>query len=143
MTDPISKKPYGSLSLHENIDGIMRRAYGTSHSVEVSIILSQGLGTTIPLKVTRFDSKSIQNSVAGDLGCLFCHPFALSDLDEATKSIQEFVHRSVSRYIDAKVNRDDKLTLKVFGAACERVYRDPVGRVLLSFRYSSRSNNGV
>jgi len=143
MTDPISKKPYGSLSLHENIDGIMQQAYGTSHSVELSITLSQGLETTIPLKVTKFDNESIQNSVSGDLKGLFCHPFALSDLDEATKSLHEFVRHSVCQYIDAKINRDDELTLSVFGAACKRIYRDLVGGVLLSFRDFSRSDNGV
>ena len=123
-TDPISLKPYTTLAIDNHIFNPIR----DSNESEMKLFkLTQGFGTTLQLLAQKFDASLIEMSNTSEgTKSIYSHPYALADLDAATKDIKNFISHSVIPYIRSKVDPSDIITWSIFNEACFSVRKSTV-----------------
>ena len=110
LTDPNVPRP--KLGIEEHImNRITRRGIPTVQT----IYITQGYGTILPLKVQDFDASSINlEEVPNNEKNLYNVPFQLVDVEESTKTMQNFVISSIKHYIKHRLRASDHVTQAVF-----------------------------
>ena len=122
MTDPVSGKPYQTLSLHSYISEPvkyleMSKLSGLDGNKPISITLTQGMGTELHLKAKQFDSSKIHSHDADSYKAMYVHPYQLDDCQDLGGTILEFVRKSVRPYIHAAFDKEDLISQKMFQQA--------------------------
>jgi len=126
MTDPIAQRPYSTLAIQNNICSPFESDERSSRGQITMVDLTQGNGTVLRLAVKPIDQSKVQLPASDSRRVLYTHPYALADLDDARRSILQFVTGSVVPYVKAKVASADELSWNVFAEACRCVERERV-----------------
>ena len=80
-----------------------------------TIYITQGYGTVLPLKVHDFDASTIKlEELPNNERKLYNVPFQLVDLEESTKTMQEFVISSIKHYTKNRLRESDPITQAFF-----------------------------
>lgn len=123
-TDPISLKPYTTLAIDNRIFNPIK----DSNESEIKLFkLTQGFGTPLQLFAQKFDASVVDMSnISEATRSIYSHPYALADLDTATKDIKNFVLHSTIPYIKSKVDPSDIITWSIFSEACSVASKNTV-----------------
>ena len=117
-------KPYTILAIDNRIFNPIK----VSNESEIKLFkLTQGFGTTLQLLAQKFDASVVEMSNTSEATkSIYSHPYALADLDAATKDIKKFISHSVIPYIRSKVDPSDIITWSIFNEACSSVRKNTV-----------------
>ena len=110
FTDPNVPRP--KLGIEEHV---INRITGRGIPEVKTIYITQGCGTFLPLKVHKFDASTINlDEVPENESRLYTVPFQLVDVEESTKTMQNFVISSIKHYIKHRLRASDHLTQAFF-----------------------------